>query len=75
MQRNTMEVTVTLGEGVVVMKKAGQSRPIIANILGDERDVNGNTTKVWLDRFVHRPNWEFVGWHVSGAVSTVLERG
>jgi predicted RNA-binding protein len=73
MQPDT-KVTITLGEGVVVMQKTGQSRPIIANILGDERDADGNVTKIWLDRFVHRPSWEVVGWHVSGAVSTVLER-
>mgnify|MGYP000745875685 CR=1 FL=1 len=70
-----LEVTVTLGDGVVVLHRSGQSKRIVANVLGVERADSGEIQKVWLDRLVHRTfESEFADWHVSGAVSTVLIR-
>ena len=69
------DVTVTLGDGVAVLHRSGQSKRIVANVLGVERADSGEIQKVWLDRLVHRTfESEFADWHVSGAVSTVLIR-
>lgn len=68
-------VTVTIGDGLVVVKREGQSAPVLANILGVDKNENGEIVTIWLDRLVHRlAERKFVGWNVSGAVSTVLKR-
>lgn len=70
-----IEVSVTLGEGTVVIRRSGYSHPEIARILGVERNKNGEITTAWLDKLVHRiGESEFTGWNVSGAISTVLHR-
>lgn len=66
-------VTVTIGEGVAVIRRKGQSRPVVANILGIEHDESGRPKTVWLDRLVHRYHESrFIGWSVFGALSSVL---
>jgi len=68
-------VDVSLGDGVVVLKREGQSDPIVAGILGMEQNAEGEIVMIWLDRLVHKiGEKEFVDWDVSGAVSTVLKR-
>jgi len=75
MPHDQQTVTVTLGEGVVVLHRSGRSAAVIANILGQDLDVNGEVKQIWLDRLVHRSyETEFVGWNVSGAISSVLTR-
>lgn len=72
--RRDEEVSVTLGDGVVVVRRSGSSQATIAKILGME-PAGGNPQRLFLDRIVHRPGEsEFVGWRVSGAVVTMLER-
>lgn len=75
MREDKPEVTVTLGDGVVVLHRSGQSKRVVANVLGVERAENGEIQMIWLDRLVHRMfEREFVDWSVRGAVSTVLAR-
>lgn len=75
MREDKPEVTVALGEGVAVLRRSGQSKRIVANVLGVERSESGEVQKVWLDRLVHRTfESEFENWSVSGAVSTVMTR-
>lgn len=75
MSHITISVEVSLGDGVAAFRRRGNSVVIVANVLGVERNARGEVTKVWLDRLVHDRGKEmFVGWVVSGAISTILER-
>lgn len=66
---------VSVGTDSVVIRRPGQSTPVIAGILGQFRDGKGEITRVVLDRVVHRlKEDEFEGWRVSGAVVTELHR-
>lgn len=66
---------VSVGSDSVVIRRSGQSSPVIAGILGQFTDDKGNVTRVVLDRVVHRlKESEFEGWRVSGAVVTELHR-
>lgn len=68
------DATVEIGEGVVVIKRKGTSRPSVANVLKAEVNEDGHVTRLVLDRLVHRPHeTDFCDWHVSGAFVTVLE--
>jgi hypothetical protein len=70
---NIERVTVTIGEGIAVLKRTGQGSPTIANILGIDRDAEGNIETVYLDRMVHKPmETSFEGWTVSGAIATEM---
>ena len=65
------EATVTLGEGVVTIKRKGSSALVVANILGTA--VSEAITSIYLDRLVHKPFENSLGdYSVSGAVSTIL---
>lgn len=69
------EVTVKLGETDAAFHRSGQSRPMIAKVLGVTRDANGEVSHVVLDRIVHRPGESnFVDWKVHGAVVSELTR-
>jgi hypothetical protein len=69
------EVSVTLGDGVAVIRRKGTSACIVAGVLGLDTDAGGATETVYLDRLVHRVGeTDFEGWKVSGAVSTILRR-
>lgn len=75
MAKEQKRVDVSLGDGVVVLKREGQSDAVIAGVLGVDRDESGEIETIWLDRLVHKVGEDtFVGWSVSGAVSTVLKR-
>lgn len=66
-------VTVSIGEGVATIKRDGSSATAVASILG--RIVRDELETICLDRLVHEPyEDEFVGWRVSGAVTTLLTR-
>lgn len=69
------EVSVTLGDGVAVIRRKGTSACIVAGILGIDSGPAGEAGTVYLDRLVHRVGeTEFQGWDVSGAVSTILRK-
>jgi hypothetical protein len=65
---------VTVGEETVSLKRAGQSTVVMANILGRSVDQDTGVQTLWLDRIVHTATEQFYGWHVSGAISTVLRQ-
>lgn len=67
--------TVVLGSESVVIRRPGQSQPVVANILGTFKDGSDQVTRVVLDRLVHRlAETEYEGWRCSGAVVTELHR-
>jgi len=73
--RKAEATSVTLGDGVAVIRRKGTSECVVAGILGVEADAQGETETVYLDRIVHRiGESDFEGWAVSGAVSTILRR-
>lgn len=66
---------MTLGDGVVTLRRDGKSSPVTANILGMDVDSDGSPVRIWLDRIVHHGNQcRFIGWAVHGAVASVLVR-
>lgn len=68
---NTAEVT--LGDGVVTIKRKGTSSLIVANILG--KIVEDKTESIFLDRLVHDSHETELGsFAVSGAVSSILKK-
>ncbi len=67
-------VHVQVGDADVAVTRSGRSRPIVAKILGCEKDAAGAMQTLWLDRVVHRAGETFVGWETAGAISTVLRR-
>lgn len=72
MKSDTTEIEIT--EHMVVLRRKGISRPIVANVLGMDRDSVGSPKRVFLDRLVHSPNEDVLGdWKVSGAISSILE--
>jgi len=67
------DATVTLGVGVVTIKRTASSSPVVANILGMDCDETGNPVKLWLDRLVHGAHESWLGeWQVSGAILSVF---
>lgn len=75
MSKLKRDVHVQLGDGVATIRREGQSRLVVANILGTEANKAGVVQEVYLDRLVHRPGEEqFLGWSARGAISTILSR-
>lgn len=71
MQTNETEATVTLGDGVVTVRRKGSTRLTVANILGQA--VADNKTAIYLDRLVHKPHESSLGtFHVHGATTSIL---
>jgi hypothetical protein len=64
---------VTVGEGVVTVKRDGSNRAVLANILGR---VEADSVEVLcLDRLVHESHeGSFGEWSLAGAVTTLLSR-
>jgi hypothetical protein len=52
MTNETVDASVHIGDGVVVVKRKGSSHPAIANILGVRPSDEGQ--RVFLDRLVHK---------------------
>lgn len=71
--KSSNDAHVTLGQGVVTVKRDGSSAVVLANILGTE--TAGGEEKIYLDRLVHKV-WEgkLGEFAASGAISTVLTR-
>jgi len=70
---------LSIGDEFVVMSRHGQSRKIVARILGRASDPATGKEVVWLDRRIHRSYEttmleETVKWSATGAISTVLEK-
>jgi hypothetical protein len=79
MREAEQTISVIVGTDHVVVKRSGQSRVIVAGILGREHDEGGAVKTLWLDRLIHRSTESrFVDvnatWEVSGAMSSILVR-
>lgn len=73
MSTDTNTTEVTIGEGLVVIKRHGVSQKIIAKVLGTENNKDGDVNKIYLDRLIHRPIEKTLGlWNVTGAISSIL---
>lgn len=69
----TNDVVVTVGEGVVTLKRTGSSQTTVATILGTV--VRDGIEVICLDRLVHNVGQsQFSEWQVWGAVTTLLSR-
>ncbi len=69
-----IDATVTLGDGVAVIRETGSSRPHVVGVLSVECDDDGRPVRVFLDQMVHRPQHRTLGpWRVWGAISSILE--
>ena len=69
------DVEIVIGDGSVTIRRSGRSAPIVAQVLGLDRNADGEVIRLWLDRLVHRPGEEWTGaWSVHGAVSSIIER-
>lgn len=69
--------SLSIGDEFVVMTRKGQSRKIVARILGREKDPATGIDMVWLDRRIHRPYESTMtdgvrNWSAAGAISTIL---
>lgn len=67
------ECSIALGEGLATIKRHGTRATTVARILGT-LEADGIEI-ICLDRLVHGVfETEMGGWHVSGAVTTLLAR-
>lgn len=74
MTNTESDVSIEIGDGVVVLHRKGVSRPFVAKILGCNFDQEGNPARLVLDRRVHETHESHLtGWTVHGAVVSVLE--
>lgn len=77
MRRNAsglINASIRIGDGVVVISYGHSTAVLVCNVLGTDHE-DGNVTRIYLDRLIHEP-WqhEMDGWHLSGAISTILTR-
>lgn len=73
--RHAVSVEVVLSDLFATLRKEHRSAPLVAGILGVDRDATGGVYRVWLDRLVHAPDEEWNGeWSVSGAISSILTK-
>ncbi|WP_295413172.1 hypothetical protein [uncultured Thiodictyon sp.] len=69
------DIEIVIGDGSVTIRRSGRSAPIVAQVLGLDRNPEGEVIRLWLDRLVHRPGEDWTGdWSVRGAVSSIVER-
>lgn len=69
-----VEATVRVGDGVVSIKRKGVSEIVQANVVSSEAALDGQTTRLWLDRLIHASHEDSIGGYpVKGAfVSEML---
>ncbi|RFA25811.1 hypothetical protein CAI21_18320 [Alkalilimnicola ehrlichii] len=73
-RRNTNDVQVVIGRGVVIVKRPADGERLLAVILQTEGGAE-RPTRVRLDRRIHRPGETRLGeWGVAGDSNSVLER-
>ena len=66
------DVTIEIGDGVVVIRRKGVSRPTVA-ILLEHKNLPNGSQRLILDRVVHKPGETILdGWGVEGAFVTVM---
>lgn len=67
----TIEASVHIGDGVVVVRRKGSSMPTIAKVIGIVEEIDCRT--IYLDRLVHK-HWEnrLESYPVKGAISSII---
>lgn len=71
MRNEEPEATVTLGDGVAMVRRRGSSALAVANVLGTT--VADDKTAIYLDRLVHKSHESSLGsFLVKGATTTIL---
>jgi hypothetical protein len=66
---------VEIGDGVVVIRREGNTASAVAKILGSDAGADGEPKTLWLDRLVHREDEDWVeGWIATGPYVTRLDR-
>lgn len=72
---NLNTLYVEIGDGVVVVRREGNTAAAVANILGSKTGPDGQPKTLWLDRLVHREGQDRVdGWVATGPFVTRLDR-
>lgn len=74
---NTIDISVNLSEDLTTatIRIGGRSSPLIAGVLGTERNVSGAISKIHLDSRIHRDSQaSYRGWTVIGAETSILIR-
>lgn len=74
MQHKENKASITFGdENTVVLRRVYAGTPIVAKILGQDFDPEGNPVRVVLDRLIHKTTESSLGnWIACGAITTVL---
>lgn len=72
-----VRIDVLMGDATATFSRSGQSKKVVSNILGQQKDPATGKLTVWLDRVVHRGKSEVAingekKFALSGAVSTVM---
>lgn len=73
----TISLTIGSDFETATIRKSNSSTPIVADVLGVERDERGIPNKVYLRSKIHGVSDKSVkydGWEPSGAISTILSR-
>ena len=76
MSRQITTVSVAFGNDLTTatVRFSGRSRPVVANILGTDKDPQGNVKRVYLDSLIHKDGGAYKGWEPTGCISTILTR-
>jgi hypothetical protein len=77
MSKNTIRVHVNLDLAgtLATVHISGRSNPIVATVLGVERNHTGEAQRIYLNALIHRSDFDsYEGWDISGAVSSILTR-
>lgn len=78
MSGKAVKVEVVFGDDpyIVTVHISHRSAPIVAGLLGVDRDESGLISKVFLRQLIHSETDErqYEGWSMSGAISTILTR-
>ncbi|MDC8832799.1 hypothetical protein [Alteromonas gilva] len=78
MSKTTMHISVSLSEDekTATIRISNRSNPIIAGVLGVEKDNTGSLSKIYLNRLIHNGGkyLDYQGYLPSGCISTILTK-
>lgn len=75
--RIKIDIGLSEDAGTATVRLGGRSEPIVCNVLGLDRDNQGNPYRIYMNALIHRTTSkgvEYVGWELSGAISTIATR-
>ncbi len=78
MNKTTINIAVSFGSDLdlVTIKRSDRSSPIVAGLLGVDKDEKGEIITIYLRSKIHSntDDVDFKGWSPSGAITTILNR-